>query len=379
MAIDFDSIIDRRGTFSTKWDKYRDTDILPLWVADMDFRSPQPIIDALVDRAGHGVFGYTEVPPELTRIIIARLADCYDWHVDPEDIVFLPGVVPALNMACRSLTEPEEAILTVTPVYHPFLSAPAYAGRELVRIDARPENGYWPYPLDGLEEAAHGNTRLMLLCNPHNPIGRSLERDELQALVDICRHNDMLICSDEIHCDLLFDDRCHLPVATLDGAKERTVTLMAASKTFNLAGLGGAFAIVQDPDLRRRFCEAGSGILPNVNIFAYVSMLAAYRDCNDWHARLIDYLRANRDFLVEAFQGMPGISMNAVEATYLAWLDVRELGLEDPVAFFENSGVGLSDGEQFGAPGFVRLNFGCSRLILREATKRMSKAIGANV
>lgn len=374
MAIDFDAVIDRRGTFSTKWDKYRDTNVLPLWVADMDFRSPEPVVNALRERAEHGVFGYTQVPEPLVQVIIERLALRYEWHVEPEDIVFLPGVVSGLNMACRALAGPGEGVVTVTPVYFPFLDAPRYAGRELIRVDAELEDGRWRYPLATLEEAASGASRLFMLCNPHNPIGRSLDYGELQDVLDICRRHDLLICSDEIHCDLLFDDRRHVPIGSLDGARDITVTLMAASKTFNLAGLGGGFAIIQNPDLRRAFVRAGRGILPNVNVFAYTSMLAAYRDCTDWHQALIEYLQVNRDFLEEKLAAISGIAMSPVEATYLAWLDVRSLALEDPVRFFEDAGVGLSGGERFGGPGFVRLNFGCSRLILAEAVKRIDKA-----
>lgn len=375
MTIDFDAVIDRKGTFSTKWEKYRDTDVLPLWVADMDFRSPEPVVNALVERAEHGVFGYTQTPGELIQVIVERLAARYDWHVEPEDIVFLPGVVPGFNMACRGLAGPDEAILTVTPVYYPFLDAPRYADRKLVTVDAKLEDDRWGYPLADLDEAASGDTRLMLLCNPHNPIGRSLDHRELEGVVDICRRQNLLICSDEIHCDLLFDDRRHVPIATMEGARDITVTLMAASKTFNLAGLGGGFAVIQNPELRRAFFRAGRGIVPNVNVFAYTSMLAAYRDCNDWHRELIEYLQANRDYLYEEIASMPGITMNHVEATYLAWLDVRQLELEDPVSFFEEAGVGLSGGGRFGGPGFVRLNFGCSRLILSEAVKRIRKAL----
>lgn len=374
MAMDFDAVIDRRGTFSTKWDKYRDTDVLPLWVADMDFRSPEPVVNALRERAEHGVFGYTQVPEPLVQVIVERLAVRYEWHVEPEDIVFLPGVVPGLNMACRALAGQGEAVVTVTPVYYPFLDAPRYAGRELIRVDAELEDSRWRYPLAALEEAASGESRLLMLCNPHNPLGRSLDHDELRDLLDICRRHDLLICSDEIHCDLLFDGKRHVPIGSLDGARDLTVTLMAASKTFNLAGLGGGFAIIQNPDLRRAFVRAGRGILPNVNIFAYTSMLAAYRDCTDWHQALIEYLQANRNFLDEKLAAIPGIAMSPVEATYLAWLDVRSMALEDPVRFFEEAGVGLSGGERFGGPGFVRLNFGCSRLILSEAVKRIGKA-----
>lgn len=375
MAIDFDAIVDRTHTDSTKFDKYRDTGILPLWVADMDFRSPQPIVDALTARAQHGVFGYTHVPDELIEVIIRRLARLYDWQVTPEDLVFFPGVVAGLNLACRAHTRPGESVITSVPIYPPFMSAPEYSERRLVKVPAPYEEGEWRFPLAGLETAA-ADARLLLLCSPYNPIGRALERSELEAIVQICKRRNIVICSDEIHCDLMFDGRRHIPTATVSrDAADITVTLMAPSKTFNIAGFGGSFAVIQNPALREQFRRAMRGIVPGVNIMAWVSMLAAYRDCEDWHRQLMAYLEANRDYLAQAFADMPGIRMNRVEATYLAWLDVSALNLDDPPAFFEGAGLGMSEGYRFGDDRFMRLNFGCARSVLEEAIARFRRAL----
>lgn len=379
MSLDFDAIIDRSQSDSTKHRKYQDTGILPLWVADMDFRSPEPVIEAIVERARHGVFGYTKPSPELYAVIIERLKRLYDWQVETDDIVYIPGVVTGLNMACRGMAGAGESVMTVTPIYPPFMSSPEYSDRGLIQVPARLADDRWQVPLDELEAAAaRPEAKLLLLCNPWNPVGRALTRDELTAIAKICRDNDVLICSDEIHCDLLFDGIRHIPTATLGrDIAEITVTLMAPSKTFNLAGFGGSFAVIQNPALRQRFEDAGHGIVPGVNIMAYTTMLAAYKYGEDWYQALIPYLQANRDYLYAALNQLPGIRMNHVEATYLAWLDVSALELDDAPAFFEAAGVGMSEGYRYGDDRYMRLNFGCSRKVLEEAVARISRALAA--
>lgn len=376
MTIDFDAIIDRTQTNSTKIDKYKDTDVLPLWVADMDFRSPAPIIDALVQRARHGVFGYTHVPDELVEVIIKRLARLYDWHIEADDLVFFPGVVAGLNVACRAYTRPGQSVITAVPIYPPFMSAPEYSEREVVKVPAIYEDGNWNFPVARLDEHATGNARLLLLCNPYNPVGRALTRTELEQIVDVCKARDVIICSDEIHCDLMFDGRKHIPTATISReAAEMTVTLMAPSKTFNIAGFGGSFGVIQNPELREKFLQAKRGIIPGVNIMAWVSMLAAYRDSEAWYREMIRYLQGNRDYLATAFEQLPSIRMNQVEATYLAWLDVAALKLKDAPAFFEKAGIGMSEGYRFDDARFMRLNFGCARSLLEEAVERFKRAL----
>lgn len=376
--VDFDEIVDRSASHCSKYEKYAGRDILPLWVADMDFRSPDVVIEALQRRVDHGVFGYTLPPTELVEVIVERLQRLYQWQVSAEDIFFMPGVVSGLNMACRGLLAPHQAALTATPVYYPFLEAPGHQQRRLITMPVGSGAGGFRYPLAALAEHARGDAGLLLLCNPFNPVGRLLDRDELEGIAAICEAEDLWICSDEVHCDLLLDDRQHIPFATLSPAMAaRTVTLMAPSKTFNIAGLGGSFAIIQNPELRARFKAGGQGILPGVNLLAYEAMLAAYRDAGDWHISLLKYLQDNRDYLLRELNALPGITMHPVEATYLAWLDVSALGLNDPANFFESHGLGMSSGAQYGADDHMRLNFGCPRAVLEEAVQRFRTALAS--
>ena len=375
---DFDLVLNRRGSNSTKWDRYAGTDILPMWVADMDFKVPQQIIDAISERAAHGVFGYDSVPTELREVIIARMKVLYDWEVAMEEILFLPGVVAGLNQACRSLVDPDESVITATPVYFPFLSAPENWGRKLHRIPCGNAQGTWSFPVEQMAASMAENTetRLLLLCNPFNPIGRLLDTEELSNIVEICRENNVLICSDEIHCELVLDDKRHVPTAMISSeAEEITVTMMAPTKTFNLAGLGGSFAIIKNPGLREKFVQGGRGMTSRLTTFTYISMLVAYRDCDPWRRDLLRYLQANRDYLAKRIDAIAGISMSPVEATYLAWLDVSMLKLDDAMTFFEAAGIGLSDGPQFDGKGYMRLNFACPMETLVEACDRIENAV----
>lgn len=374
---DFDRIIDRRATGSLKWDRYADRDVLPLWVADMDFNAPPAVLEALQRRAAHGVFGYTHAPEELVEVILARLWQRYRWRVAAEELVWLPGLVVGLNVVCRAVGEAGDQVLTMTPIYPPFLSAPKLSDRTLATVPMVQEGGRWLIDFAALEAAVTPASRLLLLCSPQNPTGRVFSAEELGWLSAFCRRHDLVLCSDEIHCDLVLEPGCeHLPTASLDtDAAARTITLMAPSKTFNLPGLNCAFAIIQNAGLRRRFQRAMAGIVPYVNLFGYVGALAAYRDSGDWHAALLDYLRGNRDLVGKALKEMPGLRATPGEATYLTWIDARQIDRDDPAGFFEQAGVGLSDGREFGAPGFVRLNFGCPRPVLQQALERMRKAL----
>ena len=374
---EFDTIIDRRGTYSYKWDKYKGRDVIPLWVADMDFRSPPALISALYKRIEHGVFGYTGAPSELLETVLNMLERDYAWTVQPDWLIWLPGVVTGFNIACRIAGEDNDAVLTAIPVYHPFLAAPGNNRRRLIQVPMLRDVSGWRLDFERLEDAITPDTRMFLLCSPHNPVGRVYSREELLALAELCDKHDILICSDEIHCQLLLDrDKRHLPTASLDPAiAERTITLMAPSKTFNLAGLLCSFAVIPNAPLRRRFLAAKSGIVPSVGTLNYTAALAAYRDCDDWRRALLDYLRGNRDLVEQSVAAMPGVSMTHVEATYLAWIDVSATGLGDPLSFFEEAGLGFSDGSAFGGPGFIRFNFGCPRATLNEALARMDTAL----
>lgn len=380
---DFDHAPNRRGADSLKWHRYGDA--LPLWVADMDFVSPEPVLAALRERVAHGVFGYGSPPDELTETIGARLAALYQWTVAPEQIVYLPGLVCGLNVACRAVGEPGDAVLAQTPVYPPFLSAPINQDRRLItaELTAEMRDGRLYYTFDDAAFAAAigPRTRLFLLCHPHNPVGRAFNSEELHRLAALCERYDLTICSDEIHCDLLLDGRRHTPLATLaPEIAQRCITLMAPSKTFNIAGLGASFAIIQNPELRRRFQQAMRGLVPDANILGLHAALAAYRHGGDWLRDLLVYLAANRDYVVDYVKRhLPGIRTTVPEATYLAWLDGREAALpSDPHQFFlKKAGVALNDGATFGpgGAGFVRLNFGCPRSLLTEGLERMQAAL----
>lgn len=373
LLFDFDRPVERRGTHSLKWDIYQGRDVIPLWVADMDFPVAPPIANALRAQVDHGVFGYTLVPPALTEVVIERMARRYAWKIEPEWILWLPSLVVGLNVACRAVGSAGDAVVTMVPVYPPFLTAPQNASKEGITVPLEKKEGAWVIDFDRLEHAITSRTRLLLLCNPHNPTGRIFGKEELSTLADICERHDLVICSDEIHCELLLDrDKRHIPTATLDPRTAmRTITLMAPSKTFNLPGLGCSFAIIPDTALRRNFRREMNGIVPHVNALGLTAALAAYRDCSAWHSALLSYLRTNRDLVERAIDTIPGLSTSHVEATYLAWIDTRESGIATPAATFENGGVGLFDGTPFGGEGFVRLNFGCRRTLLEEALQRI--------
>ncbi len=384
MNIDFESVVDRRGTDSLKWSRY-DDDVLPLWVADMDFRSPEPVLQALRDRVEQGVFGYGTELEQLKEAVCQRLAQLQRWQVTPEMVLFLPGLVCGLNVVCRAVGGEGDGVMVNTPVYPPFLSAPANQGCELQAVELTPSlrRGRLEYPLDPeeLDRRVTPSTRLFILCNPHNPTGRVYRSSELTALADFCLRNDLVLCSDEIHCDLVTGDTPHISIAALvPELADRTITLLAPSKTYNIPGLGCSFAVIPNPDLRARFKQAARGIVPEVNLLGMAAGLAAYTECDEWLSWLLEYLQGNRDFLLGyADRTWPSIRMTYPEATYLAWLDCRHLELEEsPSRFFlDRARVALNDGHFFGSggEGFVRLNFGCPRSTLEEAVERMTSAL----
>lgn len=377
MAFDFDTPIERRGTDSVKWSRYPGRDVLPMWVADMDFRSPPCVIEALRQRVEHGVFGYSQAPAELPEVICGHLRETYRWQVDPSWLVWLPGLVAGLNIVCRAVGSSGDEVLTLTPVYPPFLTAPQLSDRKLVPVPLAQMEHRWVPDWDRLENATGGRSRLLLLCNPHNPVGRVYTREELERFAVFSERHDLVICSDEIHCDLVLDEgKRHIPIAALSPEiAQRTITFMAPSKTFNIPGLGFSFAVIPNPELRGRFRGAMAGIVPECTIFSYVAALAAYQSGEPWRRELIEYLRPNRDSVERFVGGTDGLKMAHVEATYLAWIDARWLGEAHPAQYFEQAGVGLMDGEAFGLPGFVRLNFGCPRSVLEEALERIAAAV----
>jgi len=374
MPFDFDAAPDRRGTDSIKWSRYAGRDVLPLWVADMDLAVAPAIEEALARRVDHGIFGYAAPWPSLVEAVQEHLQREYAWAIEPAWLVWLPGLVTGLHVATRATGG---AAFTATPIYPPFLDAAA----QVVTAPLAREPGGWCWDLAAVEAALTPETRLFMLCHPHNPVGRAWSEAELRAIDELAERRGLTVCSDEIHCGLLLDEGArHRPYATLsEAAARRSITLMAPSKTFNLPGLGCAFAVIPDPRLRGQFRRAMHGIVPHVNLLGLVACEAAFRHGGAWHADLLRYLRGNRDRVLEAVRALPGLTTTPVEATYLAWVDARESGLAHPQRDLEAAGLGLSDGREFGPgdlyQGFVRLNFGCTRATLDEALRRLRAAV----
>jgi cystathionine beta-lyase len=383
-GFDFDRLIDRRPTASNKWRKF-DKDVLPLWVADMDFASPEPVVRALRERAEHGVYGYVFEEPEFFEVVADRIQKRYGWRVGPEAVVLLPGVIAGLNMAARVFAAPGDGLLEQVPVYPPILRCPSNIG--LTRDEAplaRRADGRYEVDWEAFERAIHGRTRAFILCNPHNPTGRVYTREELTRMAEICARRGLSIIADEIHCDLLYAGQRHVPIASLaPEVAARTITLMSPSKTFNLAGLKCAIAVVPDAALREKFLATKVDLVANPNVFGFAAALAAYRDGGPWLDALLTYLEANRDYTMKYVrENFPGVVVYPPEGMYLAWLDFRSAGIpgNDPYTLFlEKARVALNDGPTFGpgGQGFARLNFGCPRAMLTEGLDRMRDAFRA--
>jgi len=390
----FDEVINRRATESYKWREYPE-DVMPLFVADMDFRSPEAVARALRAYIGDGVFGYPRglhtydhaQLHELSGLVVDRMAHRYNWQIGVDDVVLIPGVVAGLNITCHSFAANsslrQRSVVVQPPVYPPILGAPLNAHLQRVESPLQCENdGSYSVDWDSFRSGVAQNAGLFVLCNPHNPVGRVFRRDELERMAEICLSANIKICADEIHSDLLFDSHEHIPIASLDPEIARqTITLIAPSKTFNLAGLQCGFAIISNSELRQQFRSAREGLVPWVNAMGLIGAEAAYRDGQSWLDQLLAYLHANREFLSDFVRReMPEIRMRKPEGTYLAWLDCRELKVDSPYEFFlQHARVALNDGRTFGTggTGFVRLNFGCPRSILEEALSRMKLSLAA--
>ena len=330
MQFNFDELIDRRSSGSIKWHYYNE-DVLPMWVADMDFRSPQPVIDALQQRVDHGVFGYAHDVPGLKEAILSWLKEHYNWQVRAEDIVYVPGVVPGFNMAAQSLTQPNLGLLIQTPVYMPFLEVADNANMQKKYMQlSHLSDGQYKIDFDAFEAAVADHTGMFLLCNPHNPVGRVYSREELESMAEICLQHQITICSDEIHADLIYSGQKHFPLASLSPeVAQNTITLLAPSKTFNIAGLGFSFAVIPNPELRQAFENARRGTAGWSNVLAMTAACAAYQNGAPWLCAALDYMEANRDYLTEFVNNqLPGVHMAKPEGTYLAWLDCNDLSLD---------------------------------------------------
>ncbi len=373
----FDKSIDRTETDSIKWRKYLGRNIIPMWVADMDFESPPAVMAALHERVKHGIFGYAAPGRQHRSAAVEHIRQQFRWSVSEKWIVWLPGVVSGLNVACRSVGRDKDSIATTVPVYPPILSAPQNWHRRLLTSRMVRTNGGWQLDMDDLQRTLMPDTRMFILCNPHNPTGRVFRLTELEQIARLCLERKLVICADEIHCDLVLEPGLrHIPIASLsEEINQRTITLMAPSKTFNIPGLGCSFAIIASDVLRRQFKKAVSGIVPHVNLLGLTAAKAAFQNGQSWLEELRSYLRENRDLVYRRINAIPGLSMAPVEATYLAWIDVSQLELSHPSRWFEKAGIGLSDGRDFDGEGYLRLNFGCPRSLLTMGLDRMAVAV----
>jgi cystathionine beta-lyase len=378
MNFDFDTLIPRRGTGCIKYDRKPELD--PFWVADMDFASAPTILDALHRRVDHGIFGYAQPHEGLNEAVITYLRERRGADVPQEQIIHLGGLVPALSLAARAFCQTGDAVMTCTPVYPPFIGVHHDAHVALITVDHVLTGGQWAFDWKAMENAVTPQTKVFLLCNPQNPLGRVFTAAEVEKLAAFCDAHELVLVSDEIHCDLIFDESAtpHFSALNLpEPLAKRCITLLAPSKTWNIAGLGYAFAVIPDDSIRRKFAAARGHTLSEINALSYYAAEAAYRSGEPWRQELIAYLKANRDTLVEFITSRcPGLSMAPGEATYLAWIDARAMGVENPAVHFEQkAGLFLSDSAYFGWPGWVRFNFGCPRARMLEGLEKIARCL----
>lgn len=387
MHYDFDKVLERRGTSSLKWDyslKFTGTEgLLPFWVADMDFEAPPEIRQALARRLEHGVFGYTLEPESWFEAAQHWFARRHGWAVEREWMLPSPGVIPCLSAAILALTEPGDGIVIQPPVYHPFPMRIAENGRRIIENPLLLSGDRWEMDFKGLSDVMDRRTRMLVLCSPHNPVSRVWSRAELERLVDICVQRDIVLVSDEIHCDLLMPGFRHVPVASISPQAARiTVTLVAATKTFNLAGLGGSLAVIADPGMRRRLDATQHAVFTGqTNALAAAASEAAWRRGERWLDELLAYVAENDRFTRSFFaENLPSVRVFPLEGTYLALLDMRSLGLSDDELsdrLRRVGGVWLDEGRKFGreGQGLQRLNLACPRAILSEGLQRVARAL----
>lgn len=376
MKYDFTNPPDRAGTGSLKWDRYP-AEVLPMWVADMDFAAAPEIINAFHQRADHGIIGYTVPYEAANQVVVDYQKRVHGCEIDPEWLFWIPGMVQGLLLTAMAYAEPGESVMTATPIYPPFIHCAKYAGRDTIEVPLKQDGDNWLLDFDAMQAALRPDTRVFLFCNPHNPVGHVFTRDEVGQVIEFCERNDLVLCSDEIYCDLILDDVPHVPTLSFgERVHNRAFTMMSASKTYNIPGLACAYCIIPDPKLRVAFKKAARGIVTEINCFGYVGAIAAYSQGEAWRQELLEVLRRNREVLTRrAAEELQPLKLTPFQATYLAWLDARGLGLENPAGFFAEHGVALSSGADFGLPGFVRINIGCPTAQLAQALDRMATAL----
>ncbi|HET7577736.1 MAG TPA: PatB family C-S lyase [Bacillales bacterium] len=387
MTYNLDEVLDRAGTNSIKWnyrnDVFGSDDVLPLWVADMDFPCPPSVTEALVERAKHPIYGYPGRPEAFFQSVVKWIERRFDVEPNRDWMTPVPGVVTGLHVAIDAFTKPGDKVVIQPPVYHPFFKAIENRGRHIVENPLTEDNGHYRMDLEDLKEKIDARTRMIILCSPHNPIGRVWTKEELQELTDICIENDIFIVSDEIHSDLIYEKGTHTPFYSLSKeAAAQSLTFIAPSKTFNLAGLAASIAIAGDDKIHREFSNtmAKAGIF-HINLFGMEALQAAYNNGEEWLEDVLHYLHDNAEYVHEFLQErIPQVKMAVPEATYLGWMDFRELGMygEELNDFIvQKARLGFNAGKMFGkqGDGFQRINFACPRSILEEAMERLEQAV----
>ena len=371
----FDKKIDRTQSNSDKWNKYKGKDIIPMWVADMDFESPKEIIEALQDRVSHGVFGYTPLDDETLDAFIDFVKRHYNWDIKKEWVLFSYGVVISMNFTCKTVDSKE--VIINTPIYPHFYKAPKNMGAKTIEVPMIEKNNRWSVDFEKFENSITKDCKLFLLCNPHNPGGTVFTKEELEKFAAIAKKHNLIVCSDEIHSDLIVNPNVkHIPIASLnEDIAQNSITLLAPSKTFNIAGLKSSFVIIPNDSLRREYKKQMRGLVDDPNILASIATKIAYKECDNWINELREYLRENLKIVQKFVANNPSLKLLDQDATFLAWIDTSGLNHNNPYELFLDYGVGLSEGKPFGDKNFVRLNFGTSKEVLKEALKRMQKAI----
>ncbi len=389
MHYDFDREVDRKNTAATKWDaleqRFGDKDLFPMWIADMDFVCPAPVLEAMKARVDHGVFGYNTKPDSYFQAIIDWMQTRHQWSVQKDWICHSPGVVPALSFTVSTFTEPGDKVIIQQPVYPPFASVVKNNGRELVNNPLVLKDGRYCMDFDDLKSKLDSRVKLLILCSPHNPVGRVWTRDELVQLGELCREHNVLVVSDEIHFDAVFDGHTHVPFASISEAfADRSIICTAPSKTFNLAGLQTSVVIIPNEELRAKFKKTLGGYdLDSLNTFGLVALESAYRHGAEWLDQLLVYLQENLRFLQEYLgEHAPQLTVIQPEGTYLVWVDCRALGLDAKELeqfMLKQAKVAVNQGYTFGpgGEGFVRLNIACSRKLLETGLERIVKAVKA--
>eukprot|EP00904_Undaria_pinnatifida_P004226 jgi/Undpi1/13804/HiC_scaffold_9.g03455.m1 len=380
-VFDFETHIDRANTGSLKWDRYKGKDVIPLWVADMDLKTAPAIVAAVHDRLDHGIFGYTSPTEGAQEAVMKYYKERHGVEVpDKSWLLFTPGTVQSMNAACSMLPD-NASVMVITPSYPPFFQSPKHTNRGLVTVPADRAGGRWTFDWEAMETAMQENPEvaLFMLCNPYNPVGRVFTAEELVRVGEFCVRHDLIIVSDEIHCDLILDEELtHISMLALEGGRfaDRTILLNAPSKTYNVPGLGCSYAIIPDKALRLGFAKASRGWITQNSPLGYVGCEAAYNEGDPWRQALLEHLRGNRAALYAFMEErLPELRMDPMEATYLAWVDVTALGWKSPGPEFERAGVGLTDGKTFLGEGYVRINFACPRATLMEGLRRMEHAV----